>query len=604
MTFIVRQISTTSDGRQIVRPATHEAREIGIGRDAANEIHLSDLAVGMHHARLSVLDSGKVRAASVSDLGFTVDGRATTEAVIDPASGGELRFGSHRLTIAKDGDAVLVSVERVEAVSDSADEKDEVGLFTLRSVMLGRRPMAWGAIGLVLAAFLIWPIWSYATSHGVKERKGFHADTMWSTGALSLAHKSLENDCQACHVKKFEAVTNETCLTCHKKDAHDHADPARIARAKAPPGWGGTVQAKFQNAFGIPEGRCVECHTEHEGGGKMQPAAQQFCADCHGGLKERLTDTKLPNASDFGTGHPQFRPAITAGFEGNKRLTQRVELTGAVREDNGLKFPHDIHLSKTNGIARMAQTMAAEQGWGASLACKDCHKGTADGVRFQPVEMEENCSMCHSLAFDRIGGTIRTLRHGEPDQVVADLRAFYRSTVPQRPINLSGMARRRPGEYAAVETATDYTLGARAWPGRADEAIQAVFSRGGACYDCHTVTPVGGSWSVRKVVQPARYMTKGWFDHKAHDTEDCASCHKAGTSRAATDLLIPDLKSCRTCHVGGDGATLASVRKPVESSCAMCHDYHFDGSAPWLAKQPPKRSPTAPKPDKIAALRK
>ena len=589
MTFIVRQISTTSDGRQIVRPTTHDVRQIEIGRDSACEIHLADLAVEMRHARMSVLETGRILVEKLGDLGFDADGRAVNQVDIDPAVGGELGFGSHRITVGRDGAQTIVSVERVAALSDSADEKDEIGLFTLRGLLPGRRGSAWAFIGVVLALFLIWPIYTYATSQGVKERpKGFHADKMWSTGDLSLAHKSLADNCQACHTEKFEAVTDKTCLTCHKDDAHDHADPARIARAKEAPGWGGSIKAKFQSSFGIPQGRCVECHTEHEGAGKMQPTSQQFCSDCHGSLKERLTDTKLPNAGDFGTEHPQFFPAITAGIEGHKRLTKRVELTGAVREDNGLKFPHESHLSTTNGIARMTRTLRAEQGWGASLVCKDCHEPTADGTRFKPVDMESDCAMCHSLAFDRIGGTLRTLRHGEPAQVVADLRAFYRSTTPARPINLSGMARRRPGEYAAFEVANDYASGARAWPGQADEAIRAVFSRGGACYDCHIVSNTGAGWSVQKVFQPSRYMNKGWFDHEPHKTEACATCHKAGESKVATDLLIPDLKSCRTCHVGETGASLASVKKPVESTCAMCHDYHVDGGAPWLAKHPPQ----------------
>src|SRR3546814_14076898 len=36
----------------------------------------------------------------------------------------------------------------------------------------------------------------------------------------------------------------------------------------------------------------------------------------------------------------------------------------------------------------------------------------------------------HSLAFETIGGTVRTLRHGQPDQAIADLRAYFRSTSP------------------------------------------------------------------------------------------------------------------------------------------------------------------------------
>jgi DnaJ-class molecular chaperone len=171
--------------------------------------------------------------------------------------------------------------------------------------------------------------------------------------------------------------------------------------------------------------------------------------------------------------------------------------------------------------------------------------------------------------------------------VVADLRAFYRSTGPVRPISLSGMARRRPGDYAMAETAQDYVLGARAWPGQADEAVRAVFSKGGACFDCHVVLPVpskGAPVTIQKVVQPERYMKGGWFDHDAHKSETCISCHSADKSNLATDLLLPDLNSCRTCHVGGTGDHLKPVKTPVISSCAMCHDYHVDGQAPWMTK--------------------
>src|SRR3546814_15076795 len=62
--------------------------------------------------------------------------------------------------------------------------------------------------------------------------------------------------------------------------------------------------------------------------------------------------------------------------------------------------------------------------------------------------MERDCAMCHSLAFETVGGVTRTLRHGEPDQVAADLAAYYRSTPPSRPLQLGGMQRRRPGAYA------------------------------------------------------------------------------------------------------------------------------------------------------------
>jgi hypothetical protein len=588
MAFIVRQISRTADGREIVRPETYAIASIGIGRDAGNEVHLPDLAVDLHHARITAGETGRLTIEAVGGLPFELDGRSMQRAEVDGKAGCELRLGGHLLRLSKDGSDIIVSVERTEALSDASEEKDEIGLFTLKGVLPGRRPAAWTFIGLVLALFLAWPIYTYATSKGIETREaGFHADTMWTSGPLSTPHKSLENNCQACHTEKFVSVTDDSCMVCHKDVAHEHAAPNRIAGSMEEPGLGGKITGFFAATFNKPQGGCVDCHTEHEGAGAMTPTAQKFCTDCHGSLNTRLTDTKLRNAGDFGLDHPQFHPEITAGFQGDKRMIKRVSLDAKPTEDNGLKFPHDIHMSKNNGIARMTQTLKGQQGWGDSLACKDCHTPSADGTRFKPVDMEQDCAMCHDLAFDNIGGTLRTLRHGEPAQVVADLRGFYRSTAPARPIQLSGMSRRRPGDYAYMETAQDYARGVQSWASNSEEAIRAVFSKGGACYDCHVVVPgksVAAPYDIAPIVQPDRYMKLGWFDHTAHIDETCSSCHKAETSKVATDLLLPDLASCRTCHVGESGSALKAVKTPVNSSCGMCHDYHIDDGAPWRTK--------------------
>ena len=207
--------------------------------------------------------------------------------------------------------------------------------------------------------------------------------------------------------------------------------------------------------------------------------------------------------------------------------------------------------------------------------------------------MEKSCAMCHSLAFDKIGGTFRTLRHGQPEQVKADLRAFYRSTPPARPINLGSLARQRPGIVNSRRTATDYARAVNFRGGRADQAIRQVFSRGGACYDCHVVvppsTPGALDFRIAPVAQTSRYLQKGWFTHDAHDKEECTSCHLAEQSKEASELLLPGIKDCRTCHVGETGESLIKVKKPVESTCAMCHDYHADKGAPWLLREQDKK---------------
>ena len=318
----------------------------------------------------------------------------------------------------------------------------------------------------------------------------------------------------------------------------------------------------------------------------MAATLQKFCADCHDGMQGRLKSaghpTLLGDAADFGTGHPEFRPLVRAAP--GAKLARAAPGKGTV-DYNGLKFPHDVHLQATGGVARMAASFRGRHDFGQKLECENCHRVEADGVRVKPVEMERDCAMCHSLAFETVGGTTRTLRHGEPAQVVADLTAYYRSTPPSRPLQLGGMQRRRPGAYAEGQVYNIYFNEVAVRPSRAQDAVRAVFSKGGACYDCHTIfaPQSGNGWRVAAVNQTPRYLQKGWFDHDAHRETECADCHTAApASKSSTDLLVPGLRQCRDCHVGEGGARLVKVETATESPCAMCHEYHSDGGQPWV----------------------
>ena len=92
-----------------------------------------------------------------------------------------------------------------------------------------------------------------------------------------------------------------------------------------------------------------------------------------------------------------------------------------------------------------------------------------------------------------------------------------------------------------------------------------------------------GTFGVVPVRLPDRYMNKGWFDHAAHQTETCESCHAAKTSSSSSELLLPKIESCRACH-GGE-----SAHKQVKSSCGMCHDFHRDNAAPLMVRDTRKR---------------
>src|SRR4051812_8747709 len=574
MPFVLRTVSHSAEGREIVRTSRIDADRLTIGRDPACDVHLTDLAVALRHA---TVERRGARLAVACEPGLTIElnGRKIGAGETDVATGADLLLASHavRFMPAPPGAAdIQLNVERITGGETKLDKAGE-RLFSLAPVMPGKRLMAWLLALLVLAVCVGLPVKAhYDRQHRAEAFARFQADEIWSSGHLSRAHAALQHDCGACHVKPFESVRDAACAACHK-DVHGHADPFRLARAQPDLTAWGRLQLRVKQALDLPPGRCIDCHAEHQGQQAMAPTPQHFCSDCHAELSAKLPDTRIGDAADFGKAHPDFRPAVIAGWDGERPILRRVPIGAHPREQSGLKFPHALHLAPAGGVAQMGRRL----GMGSALECRDCHQLNPDGIRFRPVEMERDCAMCHDLAFDRTGGTLRTLRHGDPAQVIADLRALYGGRTLPRPAVLSPFARRLPGTAAGEQGETRYIRFAGA-PG-ADSAIRAVFSPGGACYDCHTVrVPPAGSlaYGIAPVAFPSRYIQHGWFDHRSHASQSCASCHAASRSNASSDLLLPDLRTCRICH-GGERTS-----KPVASTCAMCHDYHRDEGAPAM----------------------
>src|SRR3546814_19748828 len=117
----------------------------------------------------------------------------------------------------------------------------------------------------------------------------------------------------------------------------------------------------------------------------MAPTAQRFCSDCHATLEEQLPDTELANAGDFGTAHPEFQPAFITRWDGDRPVLGRASLASNPREDSNLKFPHDLHLSKTGGVAQMAGPLGTDFGFADAHVCTDSPAQTPTGVRFHPL---------------------------------------------------------------------------------------------------------------------------------------------------------------------------------------------------------------------------
>ncbi len=605
MAFLIRTIDFTSSGREIVRDRSVEQAELSIGRAAENDIHLPDLAVEQRHVRLSDAGGGILSAEAIGGLGFGLDGKTVKNAQIDPNVGAELSLGSSRLAISRDADGPVQIV--IKQVEKDEGAHDALAGFALSSALPGKRVMAWTFAGAILILLLSVPIVTHLTRAEVENdpenitEGQVVLDSTWSTGELSMAHHDLEENCEACHVTPFVSVQDETCLTCHE-DIADHADMPRQAQGMPPFSTGDAIQWTIAETLGKegPLG-CVACHTEHEGPVKLEAATQQFCSDCHDTMDTRLVDVNFGNASDFGDKHPQFRPTLYAAHFADEPV--RISLDQNPVEMSGLLFPHDVHLDEQSGVARMA--ISLDQ-YGAPLECSDCHaEWSSEGLivkvaesggkpsdygDFAPVVMEESCEACHSLVFDRAGPNFRTLRHGDVDDLMADLATMDRG--PRQPV---ASGRERPGQFRRGGR-YNANFGR---PMSAYIAINRALEKSGVCGDCHIPTTTNGRRDLTPVNLPARFLMKGYFSHAAHgeDVAECTDCHATDTSSEATDLLIPDVESCRDCHLGEAAVKTEEI---VPSSCAMCHGYHTP-TAPWRPEDHPD-VPGNGRPDSVAAI--
>lgn len=590
--FLIRTIDFTAAGREIVRERELDQGALTIGRAAANDIHLPDLAVEQHHVRIDTRDDGTLAVSALGTLGFALDGRTVTEGTIDPRTGGEIALGAARLAVAREGDGrIAITIRQVVA---EEGKHDALRGFALASVLPSKRAMSWVFAGAILLLLLMVPVASHIARTPAKPDPTGKTpgvvlmDSAWSTGELSLKHHSLADNCESCHVAAFESVQDATCISCHK-DTGDHAAKPRLAKGMAPLSPGDAIQWRIAEGLGKegPLG-CVACHSEHEGPVRQQAGGEAFCSDCHKDLGTRLKDTELAEAHDFGKAHPQFRPVYFASFGAAKPV--RAAAGARPVERSGLLFPHDVHMNPRGGAARMAVSLGR---YGKPLECKDCHAPTPDKVSFKEVEMENACESCHSLVSGRIaGGGFSKLRHGDLKHLAEDLARV--STGPRAAI---GPARQRPGQAGSASPyRADFGRPVRAYIG-----ISNALSTGGVCTECHLPTrgPTGQA-SLMPVNLPDRFLTSGYFSHEAHRREKCTDCHAADTSKAASDLLIPDLKSCRDCHLGASAVKTAKI---VPSDCAMCHAYHLP-SGQWSPKGPSPHYRPPPAPAAAATLAK
>src|SRR3954462_7783678 len=99
MAFLLRNISRSADGREIVRTSRVNDNLLKIGRDPDCDIRLNDLAVALHHATLEQVSARRLRTSGEMGMTIEIDGRATGFGQIDLATGGSVKIGPFTLRI-------------------------------------------------------------------------------------------------------------------------------------------------------------------------------------------------------------------------------------------------------------------------------------------------------------------------------------------------------------------------------------------------------------------------------------------------------------------------------------------------------------------------
>lgn len=591
MTVTINNLKRRPGGRESIRARDYEGDAITIGRDASNDLTISDLNISLKHATLGVDENGNGVFSLLPGCSARVNGRLVTGKTTVVAPQSKIGIGRFELRIEKPAGPgnVTATLEQMEAAPIPISAEDEEKVFSLQSALPGKRLMAWVFSLAVLGFFLALPIWAHRNPDNAQVKSlPVQADLSWDSGELSLMHVNLKNDCKVCHVKAFKAVEDKTCVTCHK-DLIDHAAPQKMRASRPEPVGFNAKLDEVSNIFGRPPERCAACHVEHNGTQHLIERDQNLCVDCHKDLHNHLKDTKLANVSDFGTDHPEFSPYVITEPSFTNPVFTRMALDKNPKGFSGLKFPHDMHMKKGDAVAKMARKLALSEpddryGFADGVDCGDCHRPEAGNALFEPVSMVQDCAMCHDIGFEDDNGYLRTLRHGEPKEVIASMRDFYQAKALGniRDAEMNSRTRRRPGSAARIRDLNRRELAFRQADIRTAAKVKSIFSKGGACADCHVIEfptdPASLDYRVRPISLNDSFYPNSTFNHQSHEVGNltCKSCHATETSKLSSDILLPKIKICRDCHIGEEsyrkGGKFAAGTLP--STCLTCHTYH------------------------------
>jgi hypothetical protein len=564
-------------GHRQYRELFIQARRLTIGRAGDQHLQIADARVFPNHAviRAGRGREGPIVVEALTPSGVRVNGKALLQKNLQP--GDEIQIGPALIVVESSPRGAPVTLRFRFAESEETGRRlDRLNVLSLSDSGLSKRFWSLMLASGVAAIFLLVPM-AAALYQPLRPLLRANAmipnDGWWTPGPLHSSHQFIGADCNTCHTSPFTPIANTQCAACHNTVQH-HVQ----------------VPSGDMNLFS--DHRCVDCHLEHTETRTLVSHDQRLCADCHADLKAMKPRTRLMNAADFGKDHPEFRLTMLEsqpGRDGGMDWQQvRLDVLPGVKfiETSHLNFSHAQHLD-TRGIKGPKGDEVLE--------CKDCHTPDASGRYMLPIQMESQCSRCHSLRYDETDPT-STVPHGDIDGVYRTLIAHFSQQYLEGAgpsFTRTRASARRPGVQPGIMS-RDEQVRARDWAEQMSLAAARDLFEKRVCVDCHEVSKVQGQvglqqWKVEPVQLTRSWMPQANFDHASHKTSRCEDCHfGAELSKRSTDVLMPTLKECRACHSGPDDT------EKLPSDCLMCHKFHlpdrglFDQDATIKARSLPR----------------
>ncbi|MDD2721044.1 MAG: cytochrome c3 family protein [Gallionella sp.] len=534
------EVTRNPQGLPLRRERRVAAEALQLGRDAGCAIHLPDHRVALQHAEVRRTERGALRIAAQGDEALKINGYLSPTATLQPDV--TVEVGPYRIVVeaAPAGCDLALAVEHV-ATNDSASDRRELPV-SLDALGFSKRKLGLTLAACILLVFLLLPVLRALpiTSNAlatVQDALPASLSGVWSPGPLAGGHALSGIKCSTCHTALFRPVADQTCTGCHR-EMGGHLSDAKLQQQVA------------------GELRCTACHADHQGRERLQHGApgndRARCVSCHGDIKHRNAGSKLADARDFSSSHPNFHLTLPDGAG-----VRRVPIGALPQEQPGLKYSHKVHLDRSG---------VSTPGGDTVMQCRDCHKPDAAGEHFVPMTMRQSCqqSGCHRLDLaEPLDGRVP---HGSVSAAMGRLREGYTSWLAESAENRAAC-----GPATAGQDVVQHMHRCALELARKD-AETSLFGGKGQCRECHEITPGGEAdtpWQVAPVRVNPDWQPGARFSHTRHATMKCQDCHDKQNSQSSADISMPDISKCRSCHAGGK-----SVAGKLATACESCHRFH------------------------------